>query len=228
MKLVRLVAALAALALAGALSAGADSTSDPRVSATAEGERQTSRVVDRTFVCGVKLRAGDRRIEPSAWSGFRDGGRWEWLPRADVGGRDIISFVSIAAGSPAPSAGPTTPPTTRWVSVDARPCKPSSARVSLSRRGLNGGQASQFQNSDEYECPAPSRILVRMRADFESPVGFRAQSLYQGRYYSTASAVPARRAAFVVTTLTAKPLAYATVSETGTATLFTAPSCTPD
>lgn len=190
-----------------------------------------SRIVDRTFVCGVKLRAGERRIEPSAWSGYRDpseGPRWKWPPYADIGGRDLVAYVSIAAGSPPPAPDLRTHATTRWVSVDARPCNVSNARVALSPRGLEGGQASQFQHSDEYECSAPSQILIRLRAEFARPVTLRAQPLYGARYYATTSAAAAKKAAFAATTMTGRPLVYATVSETGKATLFTAKGCIPE
>lgn len=186
-----------------------------------------SRVIDRTFVCGVKLRAGERRVEPYANSAFRDASpRWEWLPYADVGGREIIAFAGIAAGSPPPTMDQKTP-TTRWVVVDARPCNPAEAKVALSARGSSGGVASQLRGSDECECRAPSRILVRLYAEFASPVSVRVQPLYAARYYTTTATTPAKRASAAVTTTAGQPLAYATVSERGRATLFVAKGCTP-
>lgn len=200
----------------------------------AGGDPSASRIVDRTFVCGVKLRASERRIEPSAWSGFRDPEqkrRWKWLPYADIGGRDLISYVFVAAGAPIPSPEPgatVAPFAQRWAAIDAAACNAANERVSLSARGFSGGAASQLQNSDEYECAAPSRILIRVRAEFRAPVTFRTQPLYSRRYFTTTSATPATRAAFAVATPTGKPIAYATVSETGKATLFTAKGCIPE
>jgi hypothetical protein len=208
----------AAVALAGLLpSAGADSAA--------------ARVVDSTFACAVKLRAGARIIEPSAWSGFSDPARkaqWKWLPYADVGGRDLIAYVFMYAGAPPPVPEIGASSINRWLGVDAASCKPSQARIRLGTVGLEGGLASQLQYSDEYECPSPSSVLVRLRAEFRTPVTLRIQRLYQGRWFTTSTKAPVRQGAFAVATLTGKPLAYATVSESGKARLFTARSCVPD
>ena len=91
-----------------------------------------------------------------------------------------------------------------------------------------GGQASQLQDSDSYDCQASRRVLVRITARFGRPVDFRSRVVYERRRYATTVGVPAQSAAFAVATMTGKPLVYATVSETGTARLFTARSCVPD
>lgn len=211
------------LATVAALTADAAAVATSVASASPDAVR----VVDRTIECSTGYHGGARVTFALAQTAY--GPRWKWLPYADVGGRDILAYASIAAGSPAPSAGQTTAATTRSVAVDSRRCNVSNAEVALSSRGLRGGQASQFQHSDEYECSAPSRILIRLRAEFARPATFRAQPLYQARYYTTTtSAVAAKKAALAVTTMNGNPLVYATVVETGKATLFTAPNCIPD
>lgn len=199
----------------------------------AGGDSSASRIVDRTFVCGVKLRASERRIEPSAWSGFRDPektDRWKWLPYADIGGHDLIAYAFVAAGAPIPTPEPgatVAPFARRWAAIDAAVCRAATDRVALSARDLNGGPASQLQNSDEYECAASSRILIRVRAEFGTAVTFRAYPLFGRRYFTTTSATPATRASLAAATPAGKRIAYATVSETGKTTLFTAKVCTP-
>jgi len=201
------------------------------VQPAAPAQPGASRIIDRTFVCAVKLRAGARIIEPSAWSGFRDPERnaqWKWLPYSDVGGRDLIAYIFMYADAPPPVPEIAASSLTRWLGVDAVPCKPSQARIPLGARGLEGGLASQLQYSAEYDCPSPTAVLVRLRAEFRTPVALRIQRLYQGRWFTTSTKAPVRQGAFAVATLTGKPLAYATVSESGKARLFTARSCVPD
>lgn len=197
----------------------------------AHAEPDASRVIDRTFVCAVKLRAGARRIEAQAWSGFRDPvqqPRWKWLPRADLGAPDVDSFVWMSAGAPPPKPDQGAGPITRWLGVYGPLCKLTNENVALSSGGLEGGAASQLQYSDEYECPTPARILIRVRATFDKPVTFAAQRFNGRPWYTGTAGAPVEEGVFAVATEAGKPLVFATVSETGKASLFVARRCTPE
>ena len=197
----------------------------------ASAETGESRVIDRSFSCSVRLWAGARIIDASAWSGFRDPEdptRWKWLANAGVGGRDVISFIGMSAGAPPPKPDVGASLMTRWLNVNAKRCAPSSRNVEFSFRGLEGGQASQLQSTDRYECPATRTIVIHLRAEFRTPTTLRAQTLYRDRYFTTSSPAVVRKGQFAVAAQSGKPLVYATVSETGRTRLFTASSCVPD
>lgn len=211
--------------------AGATATLAVALAPGGGAEPSASSVVDRTFVCGVKLRAGARKVNPAAWSGFRDGARWSWLPYAEVQGPDFRLYAFIASGAPIPQLVPgsaVAPFAPRWAGIDASPCNPVATVVPFTRRGLDGDSSSRFAFSGGFECTAPSRVLVRVRAEFRTAVSFAQQRIGSSRYYTTTSATPARRATLAMTTIAGKPLVYATVADTGKATLFTAPTCIPD
>ncbi|MEX2646536.1 MAG: hypothetical protein WD249_09770 [Gaiellaceae bacterium] len=105
-------------------------------------------------------------------------------------------------------------------------CSRSTARVALTSRGLSGGVADRF--GDELDCWTPRRVLVRVRAVFQSPVTLRLGSPYGFRELFARGKV--QEAVLVVRTQAGKPLAFATVvSETGRARVFTARrDCFPD
>jgi hypothetical protein len=71
---------------------------------------------------------------------------------------------------------------------------------------------------DELECDVPRRVLLRIRAVLASRASLR------GREFESVH-VPVREAKLAVRTVSGKPLAFATVSESGKATLFTARGC---
>ena len=216
MRALVLAGATAALAVALAPGSGA--------------EPSASSVVDRTFVCGVKLRAGARKVSPAAWSGFRDGARWSWLPYAEVQGPDFRLYAFIASGSPIPPLVPgsaVAPFAPRWAGIDASPCNPVTTVVPLTRRGLDGDSSSRFAFSGGFECAAPSRVLVRVRAEFRTAVSFAQQRIGSSRWYTTTTSTPARRARLAVATTSGQPLVYTTVPESGKATLFVAKGCFP-
>ncbi|MBA2461018.1 MAG: hypothetical protein H0V45_04505 [Actinobacteria bacterium] len=94
----------------------------------------------------------------------------------------------------------------------SKACAPaSSRRVPLSPRGLSGGVASQL--SDEYECPAPRRVYLRIRGVFRSPASLRLDRRFL--YHNTE--VPLKEAAIAVKSESGKPLAFVAVSESGKA-----------
>ncbi len=100
-------------------------------------------------------------------------------------------------------------------------------KLPISRRGLTGGAASQFQSSDVYDCTAAGRILVRVNATFTRQVSLLRRRMNERLWYLTPAGVAATSATLMVATTAGKPIAYATVTDNGKATLFTARGCIP-
>lgn len=214
-----------ALALVAALAVA----SAPSVSTGGSTTAAPSRLVDRTFSCSVGSTLGARILKVSARSGFRapeTPRKWKWLADAGLGGRDG-SYVFVSAGAPPPPPLAANSPPWRWLQVELGRCSSSRVRVPLSPGGLTGGAADQI-GSDRYECRAPSRVLVRVRALFQVATTLRRQRRYGKSWLTTATAAVAREASFAVRTPTGKPIAFAEVVESGKARLFTAPRCAPD
>lgn len=210
------VVAALAVASAPSVSTGGSTTAAP------------SRLVDRTFSCSVGSTLGARILKVSARSGFRapeTPRKWKWLADAGLGGRDG-SYVFVSAGAPPPPLVGNSLPW-RWLQVELERCSSSRVRVPLSPSGLTGGAANQI-GSDRYECQAPSRVLVRVRALFRVATTLRRQRRYGKLRLTTATTAVAREASFAVRTPTGKPIAFGDVVESGKARLFTAPSCAPD
>jgi hypothetical protein len=86
---------------------------------------------------------------------------------------------------------------------------------------LTGGAASAF--GDEFECWTGREVLTRIRASLRRPA-----TLERNRFGQLATSVPVRKATIAVLTPTGKRLALLTVSESGKARLFVAPTCTRD
>ena len=98
-------------------------------------------------------------------------------------------------------------------------CRPSTAKVALSPTSLRGGAATTVVVA--LDCAAPRRLLVRFRASVEGSSALRDRA----RLFLATNA-PAREAKLAVRTLAGKLLAYADVSDSGKARLFTAKGCT--
>ena len=204
-----------------------------------------ARVIDRTYLCTSGGRDGIREIEVSATSGFRESGKWKTLASAGISNQGSNPTVlppseaglratvythwgfgfSAGAGALAPR-DPAAPPVRRGFSIwskVSKACAPaSSRRVPLSPGGLSGGVASQL--SDEYECPAPRRVYLRISGVFRSPASLRLDR----RFLYHRTEVPLQEAALAVRSESGKPLAYVAVSESGRGRIFTAPSCVAD
>ena len=232
MSLRRLVPAALIAGLAAIAAVGASATPS------------ASRTLDRTFSCSVLLRAGARIVEVSARSGTRDAGNrrwWAYNPAVGVEDRDTL-FASVAAGAPSAEQGarPAPPPAEgyfpvveRWLALDPRLCTATTSRIPLSARGLTGGKASRLPGlehvgADAFECPAASRVLVRVRAAFDRSTSLKLQLRAGRRTLSTSNAAVVRSAAIAVATPDGKRIAYAEISDSGVARLFTLSTCTPD
>lgn len=195
------------------------------VSATSTGSAKTggsaaSRVIDRTLLCTIYLKAGVRQIELAAQPGIRDSKNpSEWLrsPYAAAESYGLPNtpygdLVAIGAGA---------------VSHNRSRCVLSRAKVVLSTTGLSGGQPSTF--GDDWECAAPRRVLVRLRAVFKEPVTLRvAPTDSTGRHRAMIARGTLQTGAFAIRTETGRPIAYAEASSTGKVRLFTRRTCFPD
>jgi hypothetical protein len=207
---VRGLAAAVMLGLALVVASGARSAQQP-----------ASRVIDRTLLC-FALPSGFRQLNAIAGAARRDAQtptRWSSLARAFLTtghrfGADE-GLVGIQAGAPKPE------PRFRTFTISRKLCTPTRARVPLSARGLEGGQADDYER---FECPAPRRFLVRVRATFSRATFLRAdpgqQELWTG--------VPVKEGSLAARTLTGEPLVFATARESGRAQLFTGASCIRD
>jgi hypothetical protein len=209
---------VACVLAAGALAVG---------SAHAGPDSEAAFVLDRTYSCAIALHGGIYQLESRAHPGARSGGAWAKLAYAGLragvfsgGTGNLLAWVS--AGQPAKT---TTVDQEFWtfdvrtygtIGISGRACNPSRASVPLVAKGLRGGAAEPI--GDELKCDVPRRVLVRLRAVLPSRA-----SLHGREFESTH--VPVLEAKLAVRTLSGKPLAYATVSRTGKATLFTAKGC---
>lgn len=223
---------IAAAALALATTVGAD---DGKGSTS----QTASRVIDRAFLCTNATRAGARTIGVSAKSGFRDSGMWKWVASIGIGNRgttltklpsggntDTNWGVGVVAGAGRIARDPSVPYAeprltiwSRW----SRACSPASPRrVPLVARGLSGGVAGHF--GDRFTCAVPRRILVRVQAAFVTSTTLRLDRA--SRFLVARGSV---RGGFVAArTESGRPLAFAAVSDSARARIFTAPGCLPD
>lgn len=207
-----------ALSVAAALAGGL-------LHAPAGAERAAARVLDRTLLCSVGVRAGVRKLEVHARSGTRlldDPRKWKFLAEASVRDPSFVgaSVAWVAAGWP-PAFEPGQTPSRVTLSV-ARRCKPAGAPVPLTTRGLTGFPASPLD--DEYHCVVPRRVLVRIKATFRAPTVLRVN-----RNWGTLDAPGVvREAVLAVRSESGAPVALATVHESGKARLYVHERCDPD
>ena len=184
-------------------------------------------VLDRTYSCAIVLHGGIYQLENRAHPGARTGTSWTKLAYAGLrtgvfSGATGNLLAWISAGKPTKT---TTVDQEFWtldvatlgtIGVRGELCNPTRATVPLTAGGLRGGAAAPL--GSELKCDVPRRVLVRVRAAFDSRAALR------GKEFESAH-VPVREAKLAVRTVAGKPLAYATVSQTGKATLFTAKGC---
>jgi hypothetical protein len=187
-------------------------------------------VLDRTYSCSIALHGGIYQLESRAHPGARAGSAWSKLAyaglRAGVFSGSTGNLLAwISAGKPTKT---TTVDQEFWtfdvktfgtIGISGRACNPTRAAVPLTAAALRGGGAAPL--GSELKCGVPRRVLVRLRAVLGSRASLR------GREFESVH-LPVREAKLAVRTLAGRPLSFATVSETGKATLFTAKGCRPE
>lgn len=191
----------------------------------ARAEPAQVRLVDRTLVCRTGVMHGARTITVVARSGFRGEGRLEELAAISVvtPGQPIPSrpnylptLVGVSAGWPPPEAFATG----GGLAFSTGRCKATRARAPLTRRGLRGGRANVF--GEEATCSVPAEVLVRVRATFLTPTTLEPLDRTAG----VAANGRIELGRIAVRTRTGRQLAYADVTDSGRARIFTAPNCT--
>jgi hypothetical protein len=219
----RWMSALAAGSLvagAGLASAGADS-----VHAGSDAGPAPANVIDRTLACTTGVKSGVRTLGVAANSGLRKSGRFEWLagvvvstPGKPVESRAYYSpnlAVVIAGWPPRPAV------TSGSLGMNTVLCTPSRARVPLASRDLAGGAAGVRLPLGALECPAPKRVLVRVRAAFFEPTTLSPND--NGTFLQAIARM--RKGQVAVRTPSGKPLVYGEVYDSGKARIFTARTC---
>jgi hypothetical protein len=242
--LVAIVLGAGAAALQPAAGAEPSSTESTRLvtvsvershsAAAATSHAGDSRIVDRRLVCATSQSGGIYEIEAQSFSGTRQGSRWARLPFAVVSTGDVAaaaevlrnSLAWITAGRPHASTVlgdyfyPPRAVAYGTLALNRRNCRSSSARIPLTAAGLTGGAASRL--GDVFDCGGPRRVLVHVRAVLATP----GRLTGHGDFLVTTT--PVREARIAVRTETGRPLAYATVAESGRSTLHTGRGCFPD
>ena len=211
-------------------SDGVDARSRP---AAITGRDEPLAVIDQTFACNTMLLGGLYQVEVRAHAGDRHGGQWAKLPYAGVstGGNagrpdtsipPVSALAWVTAGSPTPQT--TVDDEYESFSVhgggtlgrNTELCRPSTARVGLSRAGLHGGAVPE--ETLTVDCDTPKRVLIRVRATAVGSAALRER----GRIFA-ATGSTLSHAALVVRTPNGRLLAYAEVDRTGRTLQFTAP-----
>jgi hypothetical protein len=186
--------------------------------------------IDHTLLCSVS----NREVEVRAHAGFREGSTWQNLAFAIVRTGFVTSRAMVLDDALAwVSAGRTAHETNlenEGAALSAQyygtlaenrgACRPVSRRVPLTAKGLRGGPVGILAR--QFDCAAPSRVLVRLRAVPLSPAPF----FRDGKHLKTRGDLAS--GSFAVRTMSGRPLAFATVSESGKARLFTARTCTEE
>jgi hypothetical protein len=172
-----------------------------------------SRIIDRTLLCEVALRAGVRSLDIKANGALRQG------PNAHGAAIDLFSPWSPDAYLAGIGEGTLT--------LNHKRCRPLKTRVRLQRRGLSGGPLGPF--GDTYDCSPPRFVRVRLRASFRSRVSLRPT------VWDDQAPFPVMRARgrvqegyIAVQTRVGKPLLFGSVADSKPGRLFTADSCIPE
>jgi hypothetical protein len=176
-------------------------------SGTASGT--SVRVIDRTLLCTTAVQGGIPIVSIRASSGTGSG--------AVQSGPSFSASTGFARDSGFASAGSSS------LSLNRSRCTEARARVALSAKKLKGGPALSWQ---EYECDAPPRVLVRLRAVFRAPTTL--ESNRETGYERLFANGDVKEASLAIRTQAGRPLGFATLNESGQARLFAAASCIED
>jgi hypothetical protein len=192
-------------------------------------------VIDRTYVCETTLLGGIYELKSRAHPGIRSSSGWSKLPfviAASGGWAGPLTGLPNAAGNSLAWISAGTPSASTTVDLDSQSfpvsgggtlgvnsdlCRPSKAAVPLTSSGLRGGAVRKGVFVD---CPAPRRLLIRIRATVEGSTALRDRA----RIFHATNA-PAREAKLAVRTPAGKPVSYAEVVQSGQTRIFTGKGC---
>jgi hypothetical protein len=180
--------------------------SETFVSGAASGPGSGARVIDRTLLCSIAMRGGIRKIEIRASAATSTGlpsfgATTNWIPDAGL--------VSAS---------------TENLSLNPTRCTQARARVPLVTEKLQGGSADL--SGREFECETPSRVLVRVRGVFRSPATL--ETTRDFGYPVLSASGEMTEASLAIRTQGGRPLAFASVHESGRARLFGGRACIED
>lgn len=169
-----------------------------------------ARVIDRTLLCSTAMQGGVRMISIRAANATRAGPTQQGP-----------SF-SVSSGFAQPPGFASASTTGVYLYPDR--CTETGKQVPVTPGKLGGG--SPGASGTEFECQAPPKVLLRVRAVFRAPATLASSRDYG---YQTLSAQgEVAEAAIAVRTRAGKPLTFASLSASGRARLFTAASCVED
>jgi hypothetical protein len=208
---------------AGLVALGSSTGAQWCAASEAASAASPARIIDRTLVCkvsGIGFPDAVRFVGASA-APYDPG--FDVTPQMGASEGAVGTPGWIAAVRTGPAGEPGNGRPTGAVTLPrtaARRCANTHLRVPLSSKGLRGGPAVE---RTRYECDAPGKVLVRVRAIFRRPTAFRVDP----RTPDAESANGRITVAYLaVTTLRGRrPLVFASVQDKGgKARLFVARS----
>lgn len=187
----------------------AATASDQWRSGPAPGGGLGARVIDRTLLCSTAMQGGLRMVSIDASS---------------ASGPDLIQqgpSFSVSSGFAKPPGFASASKTSFTLYPDR--CTGSGALVSLKAEKLQGAAPGPFGRS--FDCEAPRRVYLRLRAVFFEPAAL--QDSRELGYRTLFAEGQISEAAVAIRTPSGKPLVFATFSG-AKARLFAARSCIED
>jgi hypothetical protein len=187
----------------------AATASDQWRSGPVPGARSGARVIDRTFLCSTAMQGGIRMVSIGASS---------------ARGPDLIAegpSFGVSSGFAKPPGFMSASKTSFTLYPDR--CRGSGAIVSLKAAKLRPAPPGPFGRS--FDCEAPSRVYLRLRAVFFEPAALVDNR--ESGYRILLAEGQISEAAVAVRTPSGRPLVFATFSG-AKARLFTARSCIED
>jgi len=201
---------------------------------------EPKRILDRTLVCATALLAGiDAKGHRGTGRARSVWGRPAFVAvttgTANNGGTQNPTLLDnslawMTAGRPSPTSTlieeglpiiRSVYPIRTWgtLAINGRLCRSTKAPVTLGVQGLQARALGPFE--ENFTCATPRRVVLRVRAVLDSPAVLRSYRTF------ARTTIPVRQGQLAVQTESGKRLAYAEVSESGKARLFTARSCLP-
>jgi hypothetical protein len=162
-------------------------------------------VIDRSVLCSISPRGGLRQILVQANSALPEAAR---VPSFTV----LSGHGRLAQGS------------TGYMELHAGHCTRTKASIRLSTGKLRSRPPGSLGR--EFTCRTPARVLIRVRAVFGAPTTLRRGRPYGWPALTAEGAVSQNSLA--IRTQAGKPLAFASLSESGPARFFVARSCVED
>jgi hypothetical protein len=167
-----------------------------------------ARLVDRTFLCPTVTQGGIRMVTIRASNASGEGAAHQ------------EASVSVSTGHSTSLVSATT----TGISLQGGNCTTAPGRAPLGTAGL--AARSPGLSGAEFECEAPRRALIRVRAVFRAPTSVESNPASGAASLSAQGEISS--ASVAVQTPGGRRLALASVSGSGRARLFTARGCVED